>query len=472
MKRIFLSLAVLLSAVFVFTSCLNSDDNATYYGDTAITSFSMSNSLTYYEHTISSVGTDSISDTTTVTSSNYKFNIDQSKGEIYNQDSLPYGTKVDRILISASSYNSGTITVKNVDSDTLLYYSSSDSLDFTEPRIFRVYSQDGTSFRNYTVKVNVHKQNGDLFNWSGQAVNAKLAALTAMKGVAFNGKIFVAGLLSGQTKLYATSENDVNGWNEITPNITLNANAYNNMVANSNYIYTYNDGNIVKSKDGETWETVASVSITQLIGATDNRLYAIADGTMKSSTDDGATWSEDGVEDESEYLPSQNINMVSLAAVTNKNTNDVIMVGNRANSYTQDSVAVVWKKVEENSSDSENQKWYYYNSLSNENRYSMPRLKNLQVVKFGDNLIAFGGEGLGASTAKAYSKFYVSGDEGTTWKKSSNVLPPSGFSAGDAFTMISDSNNFIWVICGQSGQVWKGRLNSLGWAKSQTAFTE
>ena len=61
MKRKLLSLAALISAIFVFTSCLNSDNEVTtYYGDTAITSFSVG-TLKYYKHTTSSTGKESSS---------------------------------------------------------------------------------------------------------------------------------------------------------------------------------------------------------------------------------------------------------------------------------------------------------------------------------------------------------------------------------------------------------------------------
>ena len=83
-------MAALLSAIFVFTSCLNSDNEVTtYYGDTAITSFSVG-TLKYYKHTTSSTGKDSVYQTT-LSCSGYKFYIDQAKREIYNPDSLPYG---------------------------------------------------------------------------------------------------------------------------------------------------------------------------------------------------------------------------------------------------------------------------------------------------------------------------------------------------------------------------------------------
>ena len=38
--------------------------------------------------------------------------------------------------------------------------------------------------------------------------------------------------------------------------------------------------------------------------------------------------------------------------------------------------------------------------------------------------------------------------------------------------MATDDDNFIWVVCGGTGQVWRGRLNRMGWTDGQTSFTE
>ena len=32
-------------------------------------------------------------------------------------------------------------------------------------------------------------------------------------------------------------------------------------------------------------------------------------------------------------------------------------------------------------------------------------------------------------------------------------------------TVIKDDENYIWLYCNGTGQVWRGRLNRLGWKK-------
>lgn len=158
MKLKLTSLVVLLAAACMLSSCLNSDDDTTEYNyskDTAISAFTLG-TLNRYLHTTSSTGADSIYKTT-VTGSYYKMVIDQLGRQIYNTDSLPYGTDAKHVLATITAVNNGIILIKNVDSDSLRYYSSTDSIDFSTPRTVRIVSQDGQRYADYTVTLNVRK---------------------------------------------------------------------------------------------------------------------------------------------------------------------------------------------------------------------------------------------------------------------------------------------------------------------------
>lgn len=457
-------MAVLLSAIFVFTSCLNSDnEDTTYYGDTAITSFSVG-TLKYYKHTTSSTGKDSVYQTT-LDCSGYKFYIDQTKREVYNPDSLPYGIDGKKVLCTVSSKNSGSVVIKSLTSDTLSYYSSTDSLNFSTPREFRVYNQEGTAYRAYTVHVNVHKEVADSFHWDAtSAVRADIGALSAMKGVSLNSQIFLMGNSGDAVKLFVTSQDNVAGWSELTPDVAMSTDAYKSLVVNGDYIYTYTNGDVIRSKDGKSWETVSKETLTRLVGSTTTKLYALSESGMMSSTDDGVTWTSDLMDDALNLLPTDNVNMFSFASLVNENTNNLVLVGNRNASY-DDAYAMVWGKIEENTPGSENQPWANYN-ITDDNKYPAPRLTNLQTIKYGDAIMAFGGSGIGQSTETAFEKFYMSYDKGITWQNDTLMSLPIGFKcAAASFALVADNNSCVWLICGGSGQVWKGHINEVAWKK-------
>ena len=165
MNRRFLPLLMLCSVMLLFASCLgSSDDERMSYDDAAIIAFSVKN-VKRLMHTKSRKGTDSTY-TATFAASDYRFYIDQINRVIYNPDSLPVGVDASKVVATISAKNAGTIGIKSATSDTIKYFNSADSLDFTKPRQVVVYNNSGTGMNTYTVHVNVHQQDGDTFNWS------------------------------------------------------------------------------------------------------------------------------------------------------------------------------------------------------------------------------------------------------------------------------------------------------------------
>ena len=164
MKRYIYALCITLSSVFLYASCLNSDSTeVTVYDDMAITGFSVSK-INRYIHTTSKSGADSVykKELTTLPT----FSIDQIQYKIYNTDSLPNDCDLNHVLaaISTSSY-SGGVYVKSLTSDTLWVYSSTDSIDFSQPREIRVFNNTYEKYRTYEVKINQHQVETDKVLW-------------------------------------------------------------------------------------------------------------------------------------------------------------------------------------------------------------------------------------------------------------------------------------------------------------------
>ncbi|MBQ2361299.1 MAG: hypothetical protein II398_10445, partial [Prevotella sp.] len=62
---------------------------------------------------------------------------------------------------------------------------------------------------------------------------------------------------------------------------------------------------------------------------------------------------------------------------------------------------------------------------------------------------------------------------GIAWQRDTVYAFPKDFTVtGSAFTVTTDENNYIWILAAETGEVWKGRLNELGWRKEQGAFEE
>ena len=157
----------MLACALLVTSCLKDDttNDTQYYNDTAIVSFKLA-TINRYIHTTSSTGADSVYKSTL--SDPVVFTIDQAQHKIYNTDSLYSDVDLNHVLATVSSKNSGTVVVNYpaVDgTDSLLFYSSTDSIDFEKLRDLRVYAQDGSSYRSYQVTINVHKAKTGVLLW-------------------------------------------------------------------------------------------------------------------------------------------------------------------------------------------------------------------------------------------------------------------------------------------------------------------
>lgn len=477
MRRIARLFVILFSVAALTTSCLNDDTatDITFYSDTAITEFSLG-TLNRTMWTTSSTGADS-SYVDELDCSDYKFYIDQLRREIYNVDSLPAGTDAAHVICNASSKNAGYILIAYKDTegnDSLAYFNSSDSLDFTEPLEFRVYANDGSAYRAYKVSVNVHKEDPDSINWYNAGTYQPFTTMAGMRAVAFKGRLLVFGTNRTATSVYSASLDAPGSWERLDG--SLDADAYENVVAKGDSLYTISGGQMMRSDDGENWTRYSvegQVQPLKLIAAGTARLYGLdADGNIISSEYSGHGWLKDNVGGDKDMLPREDIGYGGFALTTDKSAERIIIAGNRTmGAHPEDSVAMVWSKIEEYQPSSATHSWMFCNE---DNGYRLPRLANINMQAYGDVLIALGGQGQGTSTAEAFSTFYVSEDYGLTWHTDGTYYLPEGFDnkGSNVFTMAADDNNYLWIVCGGTGEVWRGRQNRLGWADNQTSFTE
>ena len=354
MKRKFFAFILLLSAGLSLSSCLSSDDdtNIEYTHDTAITAFSLGTMNRYYLGKTSD-GTKDSTYATTIAGSNYKFYIDQAAGKIYNADSLPVGTKISAALASITAKQSSPLlwVLKDKDNkDSLAYYSSSDSVDFSKPKEIRVYNNDYSAYRTYTITVNVHKEGPDSFVWHSLAAqNGDLAALAGMKAVSAGNCVYVFGKSNGVTKIFKTGLNGGTFGNPLTPNVALGEDAYKSAIAKDGKLYILNNGKVLKSDDAINWESVTTdVSLLQLIGASSNCLYAYTAAGIAVSKDNGASWTPDAMDDKgADFLPTENLSLVVKPVRSVKGAENLLLLGNRKvrENEKKDTVATIWTRT-------------------------------------------------------------------------------------------------------------------------------
>ena len=473
MKRKFFAFILLITAGLSLASCLSSDDdtNIEYTHDTAITAFSLGDMTRYYSGKSTSTGKDTTF-SATVTGTNYKFVIDQTKREIYNLDSLPVGTKTSAVLVTATAKQSSPLVwvLTNKDgADSLAYYSSSDSVDLSSPKKLRVYNNDYSAYATYTVTANVHKENADSFVWRSLASqNADLEALQDLKVLSAGSNIYVFGKGEEGLKIYKSSNLDGSSWTEIVPQVALDEEAYKSAIVKDENLYDetlyiLSNGTIYKSTDAKNWDAVTTdASLYQLIGASSQCMYAYtATGSTISgiavSLDNGVTWTPEVLDNDASLLPTENLSMVVSSVRSTKNAENLLLVGKRAEAK-QDTIATLWNRTVDYNEGAKNGQWNYVEYDAHQGG-KLPYLNTLQVARNDSGFVALGAGKYGDS----YKGKWYKSKNGLTWNVDTTVVMPAGLYVNMPMGFVRDANNYYWII--NNGYVWKGRYNRDGWRK-------
>lgn len=452
MKRKFFAFIALITATLSLSSCLSSDETTVEYThDTAITAFSLG-SLDRYTKT--KAGKDTLLKAN-VTGSDYKFYIDQAQRKIYNVDSLPAGTRTAAVLATITSKNSSPVILMHAKQtenlDSAAYYSSTDSINFSEPRLIRVYSSDYSAYAQYTVTVYVHKELPYEFKWHELAQNnSQLAAFSDLKAVACGDYIYVFGKTAEGTKVLKSAINNGSAWSSITMNESLSSDAYQSAVALDGKLYISDGGKVYASADAAIWTVVSdNADIKQLIGASSKNLYAYTATGISVSEDKGANWKAEKLDTDKAYLPKQNISMNVAGVLSAKDVENVMLLGTRDKAL-KDTVATTWLRTVDYAN--EDGQWNYL-EIENNKSGKMPWLDQVITCAADTGFVALGSNG----------KWYKSQDAGLTWKQDAMVVLPAKFATEGRFAFCRDKQHYYWII--RNGYVWRGRFNIDGWNK-------
>lgn len=191
------------------------------------------------------------------------FSIDLVNAVIFNADSLPKGTRTDKLIVKISTASASACDLTFHDPkakrDTTISFISNpnDSINFADgPVKLTVTSYDGLKKREYSVKVNVHQVEPDTLYWdkaSFRPLPGKLSAPTAQKTVDYKGKVYCLTSAADAASL-AVCENPYTGdWTETFVSLPSEADVA-TFTASSDALYILDaHGNLYKSADAASW---------------------------------------------------------------------------------------------------------------------------------------------------------------------------------------------------------------------------
>ncbi|MBR1448757.1 MAG: hypothetical protein IJ588_08455 [Prevotella sp.] len=411
MKKIFMTLCVLLGASTMLTGCLNSDSDSEVktYGDMAITSITLGTMNRYTQTTSSSTGNDTIVKST-FTGSGYPLSIDQLGCRIYNETELPAGTDLKHVIVTISTLNSGVVGIKSLTSDSVFYYSSTDSIDFSQPRVFRVFATNGTGSRDYTMTLTASETAGINFEWRKVMDDPSLS-----------------------------------GWDDDTRLVMFRDSVFastRDVIVKDDVAYSLDGGQLVRSENLEDWQPVAGAPLlSSLFAQGTKELFAIGtDGKVLHSEDDGLTWAEETLDTDAALFPTEGLVSVTWNYRNSDSTDYVLLAG----SHPQvPAYMAIWRKISQYGGNGKGGQWVYM-PLDETNPYLLPAQGVLSMAYYNNKVLALN-DGL---------VMLESRDQGITWKTCSAYPVPSAMT-GSRVRMTASDDSGIWLLT-NSGQVWHG----------------
>ena len=452
--NIFASLFVTAS---IITSCLDNDEIEYKPSQNAvITSFAIKDSIiTYYDTQVDGKDTTL---STSVIGSEYPFIIDQYEGRIYNPDSLPIGTDISKVVVDISIDGYSVIIEAEEDS----VWQSEDSLSFVNPIKFKVLSLANQFGRTYTAQINVHQQNPEEMSW--QKMEGNFPKIQAQKAVLSNGNIYVFAEQEKQVAITMTAINDGKNWTALQKIDIPSKADYSSVMVWNNCFYILADNKLYTSTNALNWTKVETEqAISRLLANTDTdvskKLIAADMENRLIKSEDGINWNQYSVLPEG--FPKAQTSFTSYALDTNEGINRIILL--ERNEEKTDSLTTAWMML-----DTDNE-WI---DMPCENKsFACPRLENAAMIRYNNKLYTFGGSGQRNITFPAFSKFFQSEDNGISWKSiGESMVFPETFvelyeSAHGEYSYVVDENHFIWIMWGTIGEVWRGRINKLGFER-------
>ena len=417
------------------SSCLNTDEVTEFSSNASITAFGID----------------------TIYGVEYDFEIDQIRNLIYNRDSLPVSadTIIDKTLITTLS----TAGMAVMSGDTL--FNAEDSVNLlpamnksgSEGMKFKVYAADGITTRTYTLQVRVHRQDPDSLVWKNMPSFSTAVNPGEQKAVVFNDELLV---YTSYHTLYRTSATaDPCVWTAagvagLPADVRLST-----MLAYEGSLYAVSGSReVYRSADGLTWIAVPGLGnrVVALIGEVGGRLAGIvegeADGKNYFNTCDGTTWSTDGpLQEVPEGFPLE-----GLCATHATNGNGIVKTVVVGEPYAGQEATVPWST--ENGT-----LWVPYDT----DAAACPMMSHPFMAYYGGEFYLWGGQMDAIYTSRTGIAWYETEEK---------FLLPEAFAGKTNYSIVidptvdaNDKRDYIWVVFGGNGtanEVWRGRLNKLG----------
>lgn len=453
-NSIFSLILALAAGLTLATACDTSSEvtESDSARDCLITSATMG-TLKRQVHMVNAAGRDTTY-TYTVTGAAYNLTIDQVNNRIFNEDSLPTGTRTDKLVFASSKgiSSTGTLAIKSLYSGKDTLYTYTDSTDFSVNREVSVYDTYGERKRTYTFDIRVHRQEADSTAWQQVAANplSDVASFVKSRALTTGNTLYVFGQRAdGKVQVVQTSVM-VPDFDGSAANISATGFDVRSVTHFGGHFYALANGILMHSANAaEGWQTATTHhTFSAIAGCTADSIYAISNAQMWASAN-GTDWVPSAIDTDAQLPADNNVASATVASRINKPAQMLVMVG------IEGGKANVWKH-DIDSVGGFFTPWYNLPQTNELGAYACPVVQQHTLFGYDTNTVL-----AGLSAEGVVAPFYVSRDNGRTWR--TDVLTHPALTGVTSLAVTTDASNYIWLICGGTGVVYKGRINRLGW---------
>ena len=409
---------------------------------------------------------------------NVKFTIDQINNQIYNKDSLAFGTKVGMVkcVMNTKDASQRLFYPDPVNfPDSVISLTGNDSIDLSKRAKIKIVASDGVTSKTYDIWTNTYSIKADSFVWSRMSEQIVVGNVERQRTLLMPDSVMHSYIKTPTGfELYASHISDGAAWTkrEMT-NFPSNAKVeFMPQSAASEMVYVADtSGELYQSADGLAWERAKDesganlqCSVKTLLGFLGNNLELVIGA---QDVDLLATYSPaNGQVTINEPLP-EGFPVGGFASVGYKKDyrHRLLLVGGENNSGAI--LETSWMKTE-------NQSWV---KLTPGN-FTISARRGAVCVPYDNKLMLIGG--LERDSIAANNDIYFSLDSGLSWVAANDSLQvmPVGFAAREKASVFVDNKNYVYLVGGESHtsklvennkqreskwttDVWRGRIHRL-----------
>lgn len=393
------------------------------------------------------------------------FTIDQINGEIYNKDSLPYGTVIREKVFCELKYVGlppSAIEIYQEASGKQAYWNGSDSLDFSKFVRFTLFSYNDKKRKTYTAKLNIHQQKPDSMTWIRTENLLGQKNIEEQRVLRGGDKYWMFTRTAGGYGLYRSD--DATSWNPMSINgLSGKTLVLSQITIHEKTFYVpASDGTLYLSTNGTDWSALGGApEIKALLGTLDTVELSSRPSALTAIVKKGDTWHFASMNRQKQWtigdvvpdeFPIEGFGSASYEATFYRHL--LLVAGKKRNGQLSN---LSWDTTD-------GLKWL---CLNNATPPPWQAREGVMLAYYDDRFYLIGGINTSHTASK---EIYRSSDRGLTWTliKKLIVLPESYRARGYGSLLVSD-DKYMLIFGGKEAkntnvldELWRGRINRLG----------